>query len=656
MNRAERGCVGDQPQHTGLFNTLRLAPLYLHTAALRALWFRPRWDNFMEKDFLLAMDELALLRQFSGAPRDFWPRFLNAAARLASADIAVLLLGNPGKTPRWTKIGDWDSGSGLSRARTQFTSQLEALAERGLAGNFIEPTEAAAGIFIVAVRLKSLRAEDELILAAQLKGAGDAAARECLVRLSLIADVPAAFQQTLASQKVRHDVEKFAAVLDLNVPVNDATRFLPAALAFCNGIATRFRCDRASLGWMEGGYIRLRAISRTEQFDRQMAAAQLLEAAMEECVDQDEEILWPEPEGITTVARDHENFAAAQKSGNMASVPLRLDGKVVGVLACERQSGAFDAPELQQIRLACDQVTRRLSELKHYDRWFGARWAAQTREYFAQWLGPEHTWSKVSAILIVLVLAALFLVRVTYRVQGNFILRSDEAEYLTAPFDGYIDGVMVRAGDRVTNSEALLTLNRSELLLDQASALADVARYERQAEKDRAANDISDMRIDDAQAQQAQAQLDVVRYRLANAVIKSPFDGVIVEGDLRERIGSPVKQGDELFKVARLDTLYAEAEIPERDVQEIIGKTSGEIAFVTQPKIKYPVTIQTVEPSAITKKDGNVFLVRLKLGPDPANWWRPGMTGLCKISTEKRTLFWILTHRTVDFLRMKLWW
>lgn len=610
----------------------------------------------MEKDFSGLMDELALLRQFSGAPKDFWPRFLSVAARLASADMAVLLLGNPGKTPRWTKIGDWDSGSSLSRTRPQFTSQLEAIAERCLTVNFIEPMDAAAGVFIIAVRLKSLRAEDEMVFVVQFKGTGEAAARESLVRLSLIADVPGAFQHSVAAQKARHDVEKFAAVLDLNVPVNEATRFLPAALAFCNGIATRFRCDRTSLGWMEGGYIRLRAMSRTEQFDRQMSVAQLLEAAMEECVDQDEEILWPEPEGMTTVARDHECFATAQKSGNMASVPLRLDGKVVAVLACERQNRAFDAAELQQIRLSCDQVTRRLSELKHYDRWFGVRWAARTREYFAQWLGPEHTWNKVSAIFIVLILAALFLVRVNYRVQGNFILRSDEAEYLTAPFDGYINGVTVRAGDRVTNGEALLTLNRSELLLDQASALADVARYQRQAEKDQAANDIADMRIDEAQGQQAQAQLDLVRYRLANAVIKSPFDGVIVEGDLRERIGSPIKQGDELLKVARLDTLYAEAEIPERDVNEIIGKSRGEIAFVTQPKIKYPVTIQMIEPSAITKKEGNVFLVRLKLGQDPANWWRPGMTGLCKISTEKRTLFWILTHRTVDFLRMKLWW
>ena len=98
----------------------------------------------MEMDFSRAMEELAALRQFSGAPRDFWPRFLAAAAKLVAADVAVLLLGNIGKEPRWTKIGDWNSGSGLSRARTQFTSQLEPIAERGLTGNFVEQTDAAA--------------------------------------------------------------------------------------------------------------------------------------------------------------------------------------------------------------------------------------------------------------------------------------------------------------------------------------------------------------------------------------------------------------------------------------------------------------------------------------------------------------------------------
>jgi biotin carboxyl carrier protein len=333
-----------------------------------------------------------------------------------------------------------------------------------------------------------------------------------------------------------------------------------------------------------------------------------------------------------------------------------LDGTAIAVLSCERQESAFTQVELQQIRLYCDQVTRRLSELRHNDRWFGARWMAWMGEYCAQWIGPEHTWSKLTGILVCLALAALFLVRVNYRVEGKFILRSDEAEYLTAPFDGYIEQVFVRPGDQVTNRQPLVGLNRAELRLQEASARADQTRFQRQAEKDRAANNIAAMRIDQAQAEEARAQLDLVSFRLACAVACAPFDGVVVEGDLRERIGSPVKQGDVLMQVARINALYAQADVNENDVQEILGKTNGEIAFVTQPKAKYPVIIQTIEQAAVAKKDGNVFLVRLRpVGPTAA-WWRPGMTGLCKLSTEKRSLFWILTHRTADFLRMKLWW
>jgi multidrug resistance efflux pump len=611
----------------------------------------------MSEHFARASSELAELRQFPGAPKEFWPRFLGAVSKLVSADLTVLLLGHPGKTPRWTKIGDVAGSPGPSRVRTALTAQLEPIAERCLReGSFVEENDSISGAFIISIRLKLARPEDEVVLAMLLVDSAEAAAREALVRLGLAADTPALYQQNLAARQTRNDVEKFAAVLDLLAPINEATRFLSAALALCNGVATRFRCDRASLGWLEGGYIRLRAMSRTEQFDRQMSAAQSLEKAMEECLDQDEEIVWPAVEGANSVTRDHETFSQEQKSGHVCSIPLRLDGKALAVLTCERQEAPFNTVELQQLRLICDQAVRRLSDLKSHDCWFGARWAQATREYFADWLGPEHTWSKVSAIGIVLILAALFLVRVNYRVEGNFILRSDEAEYLTAPFDGYIEQVFVRGGDHVEKGGKLLALNRSELALEESAALADLTRYQRESEKSRAAKSLAEMRIADALAQQAQARLDLVRFHLENAIVKSGVDGVVVEGDLRERIAAPVKQGDALFKVARLDTLYAEAEVPERDVREILQSAKGEIAFVTQPKLKYPVSIQTIEPAAVTKKDGNVFLVRMKLDRSPESWWRPGMTGLCKLSVEKRSLFWILTHRTVDFLRIKLWW
>lgn len=610
----------------------------------------------INKPLAEAMAELAALQRFTGEPAQFWAAFTATAARLAAADLAVLIHGQPGTSPRWVKHFQWSASPGPTSALTPFLARTEEVAGSTLAaGSFLELSDANTGTFLLAVRVNLLRSEDELIIGVLLRDFTAEAAAAALVRLKLAAHAPLAYQLNLANRQARQDIEKLAAVLDLNVPVNQATQFLAAALAFCNGVATRLRCDRASLGWIEGGYIRLRAMSRTEQFDHQMAAAQALEVLMEECADQDEEILWPSAEGANSVTRDHENFARDQKVSYLASLPLRLDGKVVGVLSCERSDSPFTTVELQQLRLAADQVVRRLDELKQADQWFGGRWQTRLRDHFSRFLGPEHTWSKLAGLGCALVLLLLFVIRLHYRVEGKFILRSDTAEYLSAPFDAYIEQVHIRPGDTVTNGQPLLDLNRGELLLQQSAALADLSRYQRQAEKERAANHPAEMRIYEAQSQQSQAQLDLVRYRLAHASVRASFTGVVVEGDLRERIGAPVKQGDALFKVARLDHLYAEADVSETDVQRIIGTAQGEMAFVSQPRIKYPVAIQTIEPAAVTKKDGNVFLVRLQ-PVQPAAWWRPGMTGLCKLVAERESLFWILTHRTVDFLRMKLWW
>ncbi|HVV02511.1 MAG TPA: efflux RND transporter periplasmic adaptor subunit [Verrucomicrobiae bacterium] len=622
------------------------------------------------------LNELLTLRQFPGLPAEFWPRFLSSAGRLAAADITVLLLRQPGEPRKWVKLGEWSAAAKATRFRAQFSSQLEPIGERALAESaFCQPGDAASGSFSLAVRLNSANPADEIVLAAQVLDFTDASARESLLRLQLVADTPRLYQLNLSAVQAARDVEKFAGVLDLLVPVNEADEFISACLAFRNGIATRFACDRASLGWVEGGYIRLRAMSRTEQFDRRMGAAQALEIAMEECLDQDEEIIFPletsqaQPQEAAAsgekssrrqhlaapVSVNHEKFSAEQKVSNLCSVPIRLEGEPVAVLTCERNAAPFTETDLRQLRLCCDQAARRLGDLKSRDGWFGARWAADARKRLASLFGPEHTWSKIAALGTVLLLIALFIIHVNYRVEGNFMLRSDEASYLTAPFDGYIESVFVRPGDAVDKGGKLLALNRSEFLLEESAAAAELARYQREAQKAEADHKLAEKRIADAMARQAQARLDLARYHLDNAVIKSPFKGVVVEGDLRERIAAPLKQGDALFKVARLDTLYAEGEIKERDVKEILGRSKGQIAFVSQPKLKFPVSVVSIEPAAMTRKEGNVFIVRLKIDGSAQPWWRPGMTGLCKINAEKRSLFWILTHRTVDFLRMKLW-
>jgi multidrug resistance efflux pump len=607
-----------------------------------------------------SLRELSELRQFRGMPKDFWTSFQTYLAELTGAHRVVLLLQDKSQPPKWRKISEWSSNTGASRLVIPFVTQLEALAERCVqSGEFFVPVERSAGpaqALAVAVRLKLQNPDDACVAIVLLLDADETKAGEGLVRLQLAADVPRAYQTAHAVQNAKADVEKFASALDLMVLVNAETRFLAAAMALCNALSTRFGCDRVSLGWLEAGYVRLRAMSRTEKFDRQMQAAQQMEKVMEESVDQDDEVVWPSPEGSNVITRDHELFARDQRVDHLCSLPLRVDDKVVAAITCERQKGPFSPAELQQLRLCCDQAARRLSDLKRHDRWFGARVAAAARDKLAKVLGPEHTWAKVLALLVAALLLVLFFVPVSYRVEGNFIIRSDDVSYLTAPFDGYISEVFVRAGDVVEKDGALVALNTSELLLEESASVADMNRYLREAEKARAAGSLADMRIAQALADQSKARLDLVRYRLGRAVIRVPFAGVVMEGDLRDRLNAPVKQGDALFKVARLQTLYVEADIDERDVHEVLGRTNGEIAFVSQPKLTYPVQITRIEPAAMPKKDGNFFRIRCTFRGDTQPWWRPGMSGVCKLSVEKRSLYWIITHRTVDFLRLKLWW
>ena len=606
--------------------------------------------------------ELNALRTFAGAPREFWSRYLACLGGVTFASKVVLLVQDSKQPGTWKKMSEWPANLAPSRFLSSFNAELEELATRcaGDNGGLVNALESGqsrgSGHYSLATPIKLYRSSESCVAILLLSEVTEAEARESLVRLNLAADVPESYQINQAVLQSATDVQKFAVALDVMVAVNAEKRFLAAALALCNGLAATFRCQRVGLGWLEGGYIRLRALSRTEKFDRKMAAVTALETAMDETLDQDEEILWPAPEGAAVVTRDHEKFAKDQAVGSICSLPLRLEGKPVAVLLCERQEGAFTPIELQQLRLCCDQATRRLSDLHRLDRWIGARLAAWSKEQLAALVGPKHTWAKVTAILVVALLAALFLVRVPYRVEGSFLLKSDEVSFRTAPFDGYIEQVLVRPGDAVKAGDKLLQLATKELALEESAALADFSRYQREAEKARATNGLAEMRVALALSDQSKARLDLVRHRLNEATIKAPFDGVVVEGDLRERLAAPVKQGDALLKIARIEKLYVEAALNERDVHEVLNKRQGEIAFVSQPKLKFPVRIARIEPAAFPRAEGNVFLVRCEFEKGVETWWRPGMSGLCKLEVERRTLWWILTHRTTDFLRMKLWW
>jgi RND family efflux transporter MFP subunit len=611
------------------------------------------------------------LRAFRGPPNEFWPAYLDTLAVLAGgADAAALLI--PVEAPahpvtedappasRWRTGWEW-AVPALAEGRAQvFRNCLRLAADvarrAGLALDALTGNERALGGpgWLAAVRLETA-GEGPAVVVLLLPAVERAAAEEGLCRVRLAADVPHASGIQVQLAAARSDVETLASALDLVTQLDAETKFAAAAMTLVNELAARHQCQRVSLGWRRGPYIRVRAISHLEKFEKRMVVVQQLEAAMEEAADQDTEIVLPAPAESPLLVRDHENYAAEQKPGHLASVPVRVQGAPVGALTCERAERAFTAQELRHLRLAADHAARRLDVLEQAEAWFGRRLARAARARLTRWFGVEHTIAKAAAVAGALFLGWAVLWRIDHRVEAAFALRGADTAVLSAPFDGFLGESRMEKGDAIAAGTVVATLDPTELALELSAAEADATRFEAEVQQARSERKLAEMQIAQARADQAKARRDILKLRLAQSRVTAPFDGVIVEGDLRERAGAPLKQGDALFRLARLDRMYAEVMVPEADIRDIRAGARGELAFASQPDRRFAVTIERIEPMALPRPEGNVFLVRCTLPAEAEGWWRPGMSGVAKLEAGSRTPLWIATHRTLDYLRLR-WW
>jgi len=467
---------------------------------------------------------------------------------------------------------------------------------------------------------------------------------------------------------VRRSLESAQQVL---ADVNGHRKFQAAAMAFCNELVDRCQGHRVSIGFLRGKYVKVVAMSHTEKFTRKMRFVQDLEAAMEEALDQDLEVIHPSPEGATVVTRATGELSRQHGPSAVLSIPIRYEGEPVAIITLEREAERpWSSPEVTLLRLACELCAARLVELHERDRWIGARMAKATRAGLAVALGPRHTWIKLLALLALGLILFLVFAKGTYRVEAPFVIEAVEQRSIPSPFEGQLAEVHVQPGDEVVAGQTVLAHLRTEdLELKLNEAQAERRRYLREADIAIRQGDQAERQMAEARAEEAQARIQLFEYRLENARIVAPIDGVVVEGAYHEREGAPVDKGAELFRVAPLDSLRATLMVPEDRVLELLTDRSdaspsidakalsGEIATAAAPGQRIPIEVWSVHPKAQVVNQKNVFRVRSHLVPDgpvPGHL-RPGMEGLAKVDIGRRRYAWIWTRELVNWVRMKLW-
>lgn len=467
---------------------------------------------------------------------------------------------------------------------------------------------------------------------------------------------------------LRRRADELAGALELAVMARAQPTFKGAALEVCNQLAARHGADRVSLGWWREPYIRVVGVSQMNQIEARMAAVGEIEAAMEEAVEQDTTLIWPGAEETSDPASDrptadgfirvqHAALARMQGLAFLCTLVLRDGERVVGAVTWQRSDRAFSSEEAEGFALNLDAVGPWLAAREREQGWWGRRWKRATEEALRRHANLQHPWPKLAALVGAVGLAASLLVHVPYRVEAEFNLRPVRQMVFSAPFDGFLESVSVSAGDAVALGGELFALDSASLRLQEGEMLADLSRYAREREQAEAARDLAAMRVAEAQRDQVAARLARLRRQIEQTRARAPFSGVVLDdGDLRERLGAPLRQGDAVLRFAQLDGLYFELAVPEADARLIGEGSRVEIAFRSRPDDVQEAVVTRIEPEAVVMSAGAMFIVRATPAGGAADWWRPGMTGIGKVVTPNRSLLDIFTRRVRDWLHLQLWW
>jgi hypothetical protein len=514
--------------------------------------------------------------------------------------------------------------------------------------------------------------------------------RQALQTTLALVEVLAGYIFMHSTQQALKRTRSASAALDLAAKllsaINSTTGFKGCTLQFVNDLCRKLGVDRVALGWVHGAAnsrrqgttpaagrrsVRLTALSDTENLDRRMAMAQKLEAAMDECLDQEQTVLYPPPP-VNGPAADvvlsqaivhaHRELAASDAKLKVASFPLRVvdaqGERILGVVSVETAGdGVIELSTVELIQATLDLVSPVLAVRHSDDRNLALRALDSTVKAGAWLVGPKHTVWKLVGAAVMVATFALFMISITYRVGAPMELLPRERRTISVPFDGVIAslGPGIEPGFKVEKGQVMVDLDTTEIKLHLLEAKAQILEAEKKADEELKKGNQGESDQAMAKAQQAKASADLYESQISRAHILAPISGTIISGDLTDKVGAAVKLGDKLFEVADMSDMIIVAKVDDRDISMIKDTTTGEVSPKARPSLKIPFTVEAIVPLSQANEGLNAFEVRGKLAQTPG-WMRPGMEGQAKFNTEPHSLAWIASRRIVDQLKVWMWW
>ncbi|GJE56844.1 MULTISPECIES: efflux RND transporter periplasmic adaptor subunit [Methylobacterium] len=462
-------------------------------------------------------------------------------------------------------------------------------------------------------------------------------------------------QAELIGRGNQKTLARSSSVLGLLAGVLEQSRFSAACTAAVTDLAIAFGCQRAAIGFMRRGTARIKAISHSAQFGREMNLVRRLGACMNEAVDQRSLILFPATDGDVYVTTAHEDLARLQYGGRVLTVPMLVDDRFVGALTLERPADQpFTLDTIEQISACAAAIGPVLEEKRQNDRWLAAKAAESVMNGMRLVVGPNRTGLKLGIAGVVAAILALSAIKIDYRVTADARIEGLVRRSVVASYDGYLKTAEHRAGDTVRKGDLLAALEDRDLALERLRWVTERQQRTYEYDKALATRQPATINVVKSQIDQADAQIRLLDEQLSRSKFHAPFDGLIVSGDLSQAIGGSISRGQVLFEIAPLDSYRVVLSVDERLIADLSEGQTGHVLATSLPDQPQALTIQTITPVAEARNGRNLFRVEGRI-TDGATRLRPGMEGIAKVDVDRRLLVWVWARPIVDWLRLTLW-
>ena len=448
--------------------------------------------------------------------------------------------------------------------------------------------------------------------------------------------------------------------LELLANLLDRDRPELAGIALVQALARQAGQGRVSFGWVAPGRkpdrLKLVAISDVTEFDPRMNEVRLIEAAMKEAIAAGMPLVWPAPQALDApVWPAHDALLRGGGGPAIATYPLLVRHEPVGAVCFESDDPAQrvddDGARLASA-LALSAGVLRLQQQAATSAW--RRAADVLRAQLHAFFGPEAYRRKTAVALTMLLVLFFAFKEGDYRLTGEAVIEPDFQRLLTAPYNGYLAEAKVRPGDLVKAGDTLASLDERDLRLERVRWLTERDKLQRKQQEAIAAYERASVNILSAQLEQASAQLELVESQLERAVIKAPFDALVVSGDPAQKLGAVLQKGDTLYQVAPRDAYRVLVRIPEARIADAVPGMKGSLQLSSVPGLALGLELRHIHPFSERHEGASYFPAEAVLHGETAQL-RPGMQGIASLEAGRRNLLGIWTRGLVEWLRLK-WW